>query len=212
MAEKNEVTLRVQEAYHRDVGRGIARINERHIKEIGVSYGDIVQISGRRSTAAIVGSRLSFGHAPGHRAHRRHREAQRRHDTGRLRGGREGEVERGEEGGAHARPEGHPHLRVAGEPAGLVPEQARVPGDIVSTSTYTPPSQSLNSNLMFEEFFRDFFSSPSFGLGEVKLAIASTVPAGVVKITEVTEIQLLPEATEVVKDEVPEVTYEDLGG
>jgi transitional endoplasmic reticulum ATPase len=34
----------------------------------------------------------------------------------------------------------------------------------------------------------------------------------VVKITEVTEIQLLPEATEVVKDEVPEVTYEDLGG
>ena len=33
-----------------------------------------------------------------------------------------------------------------------------------------------------------------------------------VKITEVTEIQLMPEATEVVKDEVPEVTYEDLGG
>jgi transitional endoplasmic reticulum ATPase len=85
-------------------------------------------------------------------------------------------------------------------------------GDIVSTSTYNPPSQSFNSNPMFEEFFRDFFSNPSLGLGEVKLAVASTVPGGVVKITEVTEIQLMPEATEISRVEVPEVTYEDLGG
>ena len=48
--EKAKVRLKVAEADKREVGRGIARINERHIKEIGAAYGDVVQITGRRST------------------------------------------------------------------------------------------------------------------------------------------------------------------
>lgn len=54
--EKARIRLKVAEADKREVGRGIARVNERHVKEIGASYGDVIQINGRRSTAAIVGS------------------------------------------------------------------------------------------------------------------------------------------------------------
>ncbi len=54
--EKARLRLKVVRPDKREVGRGIARVNERHIKEIGVSYGDIIQITGRRATSAVVGS------------------------------------------------------------------------------------------------------------------------------------------------------------
>jgi transitional endoplasmic reticulum ATPase len=210
--EKGRLRLKVAEADKREVGRGIARINERHIKEIGVAYGDIVQIAGRRNTAAVVGSAFPSD---------MHLDIVRidgivRHNAGTTLGDI---VEIGKARWNEAKKvvltPVQKGIRIYASPESLQASFLNRPvsqGDIVSTSTYNPPSQSFNSNLMFEEFFRDFFSNPSLGLGEVKLAVASTVPGGVVKITEVTEIQLMPEATEISRVEVPEVTYEDLGG
>ncbi|MGZ4929189.1 MAG: hypothetical protein ACXV76_13100, partial [Halobacteriota archaeon] len=40
MAE--EVTLRVVEAYHRDAGRGIARLDMHTMRELGLVSGDII--------------------------------------------------------------------------------------------------------------------------------------------------------------------------
>lgn len=54
MADKNEVTLRVQEAYHRDVGRGIARIDMETMKKLGMVSGDIIEIEGRGATSYAV--------------------------------------------------------------------------------------------------------------------------------------------------------------
>src|SRR5271157_639588 len=54
MADKNEVTLRVQEAYHRDVGRGIARIDMETMKKLGMVSGDIIEIEGKGSTSYAV--------------------------------------------------------------------------------------------------------------------------------------------------------------
>ncbi len=210
--EKTKLRLKVAEADKREVGRGIARINERHIKEIGISYGDIIQITGRRTTSAVVGSAFPSD---------MHLDIVRvdgivRHNAGTTLGDN---VEISRAKWSEARKvvltPVQKGIRIYASPDSLQASFLNRPvsqGDIVSTSTYNPPSQSFNSNLMFEEFFRDFFSNPSLGLGEVKLAVASTVPAGIVKITEVTEIQLMPEATEISKSEVPEVTYEDLGG
>ena len=45
-----EVTLRVQEARHRDVGRKIARINRRVMAELGVGTGDFIEIEGPKGT------------------------------------------------------------------------------------------------------------------------------------------------------------------
>ncbi len=210
--ETGRLRLKVAEADKREVGRGIARINERHIKEIGVSYGDIVQIVGRRTTSAVVGSAFPSD---------MHLDIVRidgivRHNAGTTLGDYvEITRARWNEARKVILTPVQKGIRIYASPDSLQASFLNRPvsqGDIVSTSTYNPPSQSFNSNLMFEEFFRDFFSNPSLGIGEVKLAVASTVPGGVVKITEVTEIQLMPEATEVSRVEVPEVTYEDLGG
>ena len=210
--EKAKLRLKVAEADKREVGRGIARINERHIKEIGVSYGDIIQITGRRTTSAIVGSAFpSDMHLDIIRV-----DGIVRHNAGTTLGDYvEISRARWSEAKKVVLTPVQKGIRIYASPDSLQASFLNRPvsqGDIVSTSTYNPPSQSFNSNLMFEEFFRDFFSNPSLGLGEVKLAVASTVPAGIVKITEVTEIQLMPEATEISRTEVPEVTYEDLGG
>ena len=51
---RKEVQLRVAEARQRDIGRKIARLDSRAIRELGLSPGDLVEIIGKRSTLAIV--------------------------------------------------------------------------------------------------------------------------------------------------------------
>ena len=49
-----ETNLRVTEAYHKDVGRGIARIDTRLMQQMGLISGDIIEILGKAKTYAIV--------------------------------------------------------------------------------------------------------------------------------------------------------------
>ncbi len=50
----SEVQLRVGDARQRDVGRGIARIDQKTMQELGISAGDVIEIVGKRTTAAIA--------------------------------------------------------------------------------------------------------------------------------------------------------------
>ncbi|NIV43290.1 MAG: CDC48 family AAA ATPase, partial [Gammaproteobacteria bacterium] len=50
----SEVQVRVGDARQRDVGRGIARIDQRTMQKLGISAGDVVEIAGKRTTAAIA--------------------------------------------------------------------------------------------------------------------------------------------------------------
>ncbi|MGF3498520.1 MAG: CDC48 family AAA ATPase [Candidatus Methanosuratincola sp.] len=54
MEGSKEVVLRVAESKQRDVGRGKVRIDAEAMKKIGVSVGDVIEIEGKRKTAAIV--------------------------------------------------------------------------------------------------------------------------------------------------------------
>jgi transitional endoplasmic reticulum ATPase len=56
-----EISLRVAEAYHKDVGRGIARIDTHLMQEMGLVSGDIIEISGRSKTYAIVWPNVERG-------------------------------------------------------------------------------------------------------------------------------------------------------
>ncbi|MEA1965826.1 MAG: AAA family ATPase, partial [Euryarchaeota archaeon] len=55
-AGAQELTLRVAEAYHRDVGKGIARIDQKFMDLLDkyMDDGDIVEITGGKEAYAIV--------------------------------------------------------------------------------------------------------------------------------------------------------------
>ncbi len=52
--EKPEIRLQVADARQRDVGRGIARLNQRAMRAIGASTGDVIEIEGTKKTAALA--------------------------------------------------------------------------------------------------------------------------------------------------------------
>jgi len=47
------LTLRVADAYQRDVGRGIARVDPKVVDELGLTSGDVIQIVGKKKTTAL---------------------------------------------------------------------------------------------------------------------------------------------------------------
>ncbi|MBN2250490.1 MAG: CDC48 family AAA ATPase [Candidatus Altiarchaeota archaeon] len=53
MTEK-KIELRVAEALHNDVGRGIIRMDKNAMEQLDITSGDIVEIEGKKNTAAIV--------------------------------------------------------------------------------------------------------------------------------------------------------------
>nr|MDQ3968473.1 AAA family ATPase [Thermoproteota archaeon] len=52
--ESSPIQLRVTEAKHRDVGKRRARIDPRHMEHIGIQTGEVIEISGKRSTAVTA--------------------------------------------------------------------------------------------------------------------------------------------------------------
>jgi len=47
---------------------------------------------------------------------------------------------------------------------------------------------------------------------EMRLVVVDTKPDGITKVTDMTEVEILPEAVEVAETKLPTVTYEDIGG
>ena len=56
LPESGETELRVAEALQQDVGKGMVRIDNDLMNEIGANPGDIVEIIGKRTTGAIAGN------------------------------------------------------------------------------------------------------------------------------------------------------------
>ena len=56
-----EIILRVAEAYHKDVGRGIARLDTRLMEHMGLVSGDVVELEGKARAYALVWPNLERG-------------------------------------------------------------------------------------------------------------------------------------------------------
>ena len=208
------VRLKVSEADQRDVGKGIVRIDEKHRKILGVGIYDIVEITGERFTSAMVGTALS---------------QDKDLDVIRMDGlirknaktglGEYVEIKKAEWKEAKkvvlAPVAKNIHIYAPGEVLQAIFTKRTVSkGDVISTtSVHRPqrPKDSASDEMMLEDMFHAFFGGPSFGLGEVKLQVASTSPSGIVLISDMTEMELLPEAV-APEQEMPDVVYEDLGG
>jgi len=59
MTDGESVRLKVAEANQGDVGKGIVRIGEAYLEEIGARPLDVVEVTGSRPTAALVVSAYS---------------------------------------------------------------------------------------------------------------------------------------------------------
>ncbi|HXH11064.1 MAG TPA: CDC48 family AAA ATPase [Alphaproteobacteria bacterium] len=214
MAERSPsqgVRLQVAGAQSSDVGKSTARLNRNALQTLGIREGEIIEIVGKRTTAAIalppypVDEGLNVIRLDGLQ----------RANAG-VSMGDYVEVRR-----AEARPArrivlapAQKNLRLSGSGEALrrtLYQRPLVAGDVVSTSVYHR-SPAVESGLFPEAFFRTFFEQPAYGLQEIRLVVTSTVPRGVVTVAQDTEIELLPQYMEPEEPRRADVTYDDIGG
>ncbi len=213
MPELGEVELRVAEALQQDVGKGIIRMDNELLREMDIEPGDIVEIIGKRTTGAIVGhaypadigleivrmdglTRSNAGTSIGETVTIRH---------AKIRIARKVVLAPATKG-----------LRIMASGDIIkrnIMGRAAARGDILSLISPRRTRETFREFPGGEKVFREFFESTTpFSLGEIKFSVVSTNPAGIVRIDDVTEIEVRPEAVEIVEKKVPDVTYDDVGG
>ncbi|WP_258083951.1 CDC48 family AAA ATPase [Thermococcus thermotolerans] len=208
--EKYEkIKLRVAEALKRDVGRGIVRFDRKYQRQLGVEPGDIVELIGERTTAAIVAN-----------PHPDDRGLDIIRMDGYIR--RNAGVSIGD------------YITVSkaevqeAKKVVLAPAQKgvfiQIPGEMVKQNLLGRPvlkgdlivassrSETYYGGSPFDELLRGLFETMPIGFGELKFVVVNTVPRGIVQITYNTEVEVLPQAVEIREEAIPEVTYEDIGG
>ncbi len=205
--------LKVAEADQQDVGKGVVRIDEKNREKLGVNVFDVLEIKGSRVTSAIVGRAITSDEGT---------------DIIRMDGltrtnartgiGEFVEVQKAQWYEARkvtiAPVAKNIRIYAPSDSLRIIFQHKTVSkGDIISsTSLRKQRYEALAGDTVLDDILHGFLGGPSFGLGEIKLQVVSTNPSGIVKITDITEIEMLPEAMEFPKQVIPEVMYEDLGG
>ena len=210
MADQDGAGLRIQVANSRpeDAGRGIARVSQAVMKELGVSEGDAVEIVGRRHTTAIAVR--PYSEDEGLQLVRL--DGLQRANAG-VGSGDHVEIKR-----AEARPAtrvvfapAQKNLRLQGSGEALRRTFYRRPlvaGDVVSTSVHQRPTVDRR----MPDELRGLFDMPAYGLQEIRLMVVQTVPKGIVQVTAETEVELRPHYEEPKETRRADVTYDDIGG
>ena len=210
------VRLQVAGAQNPDVGKGVARIGADALAQLGLTPGAIVELTGKRTTAAIALPPYS---------------ADAGLDIIRLDGLLRANASVGmgdhvEVAPAHVRPAtrvvlapAQQGVRLQGSGRALLRTLMGRPvasGDVISTSVYRQGAGPEGGNLpgMPPDLYRQLFGQQrGFGLQEIRLVVTQTAPRGIVQVTEETEIELLPEYSEPESGEGPVgITYDDIGG
>src|SRR5690606_38111534 len=182
------------------------------MEKLGISEGDIVEITGKRTTAAIALAPYS-------------------EDQGleliRLDGLQRANADVGMGDHVEVRPAdvkparkiqiapAQKNVRLSGSPELLRRTLFRRPlvaGDVGAPAAYQRAQSPPNTARPPDDIFRTFFQQPAFALQEIRLIVVSTTPRGVVQVATDTEIELLPEFTEPQETRRADVTYDDIGG
>ena len=210
--EATHVVLQVAAAKGQDQGKGVARLNVESLRELGLQGGEIIEITGKRTTAAIA--------LPPY-------EDDAGIDMIRLDG-----LERMNAGVgvrdrvAVSRAEVKParrvqvcpaqdDIRIGGSGEGLRRTLLGRPvttGDVISTSVYQRPPTSVEGGPIPAEFLAALMQQRAYGLQELRLLVVSSSPPGVVQITDDTEIEILPEHTAPQEAMAGGISYDDVGG
>ena len=206
--EKKEMQLKVAEAFSQsDVGRSVARIDPACMQKLDLLDGDIIEIEGKKLTAAIVASSqsdigLGIVRIDGYM----------RKNAG-TSIGEEVTVRRAEvkEAQKVVLAPVEQQILIRGDVAQAFAGRVLSKGDIIVSGVRQ--QQTMRGGL-FDEFFREM--SDVSPLGEIKLAVVSTKPVGIVKVGPMTDVEIQPQPVDVSKLEgvktFVDVTYEDIGG
>ena len=212
-----ELKLKVGELTGReDFGRGIARIDSKIMKKIDAKEGDIIEIEGKKKTAAIVirsypaDIDLNILRIDG--LVRKNADA----SIGELVKVRKADVKEAD------------HIVLAPAQKGFMIQispnllkqnlfmRPMVKGDIIITNPAFKTRRKNHDDIddVLSIFGIKFdIEEVFFPMGpETRFVIVKTNPDGVTQITDATELELLPEAVEVEATKLPSVTYEDIGG
>ncbi|HEY8505980.1 MAG TPA: CDC48 family AAA ATPase [Gemmataceae bacterium] len=203
--------LQVAGARPQDVGKSIARLPLKAMQALGLREGDVVEITGKRVTAAFA--LQPYPEDEGLDVIRLDGLQRANADVGM---GDTVEVRKAEVKPARrvVLAPAQKNLRLAGSGEALrrtLLGRPLVAGDVISTSVYhrTPGTE---RSPFPEDFFRTFFGQPAYGLQEIRLSVTSTAPRGVVQVAPDTEIELLPQYMEPEEVRRADVTYDDIGG
>ena len=190
-----------------DSGRGFARLPDRLMDELGLSEGDVIEIVGKRTTAARA--IRPYGEDEGIDIIRL--DGLQRANAG-VGSGDFVEVRKAESKVATrvVFAPAMPNVRLQGSADALKRTFAGRPlveGDTVATTGH----QRINADM--PENIRQMLNAPAFALQELKLVVASTTPKGIVHIDNKTTVELLPEYSAPDGEQRrADVTYDDLGG
>ena len=189
-----------------DSGRGFARLPDSLMDELGLKEGEVIEIVGRRSTAARA--IRPYGEDEGIDIIRL--DGLQRANAG-VGSGDFVEVRKGESKAATkvVFAPAQPNIRLQGSADALKRTFAGRPlveGDTVSTTGH----QRVNADV--PEPIRQMLNAPAFALQELRLVVATAVPKGIVHIDSKTSVELLPEFAAPDGQRRADVTYDDLGG
>ena len=209
--KSEDMKLKVAEAFSQaDVGRSIARIDPACMGKLDLLDGDMIEIEGRKLTATTVASSqsdigLGIIRIDGYI----------RKNAGTSLGEevtvRKAQVKEAQK--VVLAPVDQ-KIMIRGDVKGAFQGRVLSKGDIIVTGIRQQQQTAMRGSL-FDEFFRDAMTDVS-PMGELKLAVVSTKPAGAVKITEMSEVEVQTDPVDVSKLEgvktLVDVTYEDIGG
>ena len=211
---EQEIKLKVAEAIQDDVNKGIVRIDNSFMQQIGVRVGNIVEIEGERKTVAITDR--AYPGDIGLNIIRMDGIVRRNSKTGigELVKVRKADVKEAKKITVAPAKKG---IMIRASPQifkqGLL-GRAVVKGDIVSLGGTRRRRTAMMDNPFFDDissiFGEDLF--PGLGFGDIKFVVADTNPKQPVIISDQTEVIFNPEAVEITEDKILEVTYEDIGG
>ncbi|MBL7169516.1 MAG: CDC48 family AAA ATPase [Candidatus Aenigmarchaeota archaeon] len=220
MAEKkNEIALKIGELTQREeFGRGIIRMDSASMQQIGIREGDVIEMQGSRISCAIAVR--PYPSDAGLKVIRMDGLVRRNVGSG---VGDNVKVRRADVKEAKK-------VTLAPAQKGIIVQIS--PSLIKQNIYYRPVSRgdiiipipvvkrrerdSFGPTDMFRDFFgfgiEDFFYMPT---GETRFVITNTDPEGIVRITDLTQLEILPTLPkdyDLEKRAVPAVTYEDVGG
>lgn len=214
---KKEITLKVGELTKRDeFGRGIARIDSKTMKKLGIREGDIIQLLGEKKTVAVAVR--SYPADVGLNIVRMDGITRRNAGIGvgesiRI---KPAKIKKAKKVVLAPAKKG---IKIQGNLEHLARNIKKnlfmrpvTKGDII---TPFPVVKQKKKDLFEEDIFQELFGmgrAPFMPVGETKFMVVSSNPRGPIRITKATNIEIKSKAVALEERAIPSITYEDIGG